>query len=185
MKLLPLTLIILMSLAITAKGQNIGFNDDNSNPKASAMVDVFSTTKGLLIPRIALTSTATAAPVTSPETSLLSYNTATAGDVIPGYYYWNGIKWVHLTASADPKIIYGITTKTGNATLLKTENLVFASGDITLTLPPVTSTDDGLELVIKNVGTCTDLITVIPQTGKTIDGTSSSKLTRWQGKTYL
>jgi hypothetical protein len=77
---------------------NVGINDDNSVPKASAMLDVYSSTKGLLIPRIALTSTTIAAPVTSPEASLLVYNTATAGDVIPGFYYWDGSKWIGLSS---------------------------------------------------------------------------------------
>ena len=64
------------------------------------MLDVYSSSKGMLIPRVALTLSATAAPVTSPETSLLVYNTAIAGDVLPGYYYWNGSKWVRLLASS-------------------------------------------------------------------------------------
>jgi hypothetical protein len=181
------TLAILTLLSLAGWGQNnVGINDDNSAAKASAMLDVYSTTKGLLIPRVALTSTTTAAPVTSPEASLLIYNTATTGDVSPGYYYWNGsTKWVRLTGSTDPQHLSNTVSKSANSTLLKTENMVFASGNITLTLPTVTSADDGLAIAIKNVGTYTDLITVIPEAGKAIDANSSSLLTRWQGKTYI
>ncbi|HLV46656.1 MAG TPA: hypothetical protein VKY32_06405, partial [Flavobacterium sp.] len=47
-----------------------------------------------MIPRIALTSTAVFAPVEGTEVeSLLVYNTATAGDVTPGFYYWFNNKW--------------------------------------------------------------------------------------------
>src|SRR5690606_40681492 len=43
---------------------------------------------------IALTSTAVFAPVEGTEVeSLLVYNTATAGNVTPGFYYWFNNKW--------------------------------------------------------------------------------------------
>ena len=68
-----------------------------TTPDSSAMLDVFSDTRGFLPPRIALTATNVAAPVTKPATGLLVYNTATAGTdstrVVPGYYYWNGTSW--------------------------------------------------------------------------------------------
>jgi hypothetical protein len=187
MKRFLLVSVIFLFMVFASRAQNnIGISDDNSAAKASAMLDVYSTTKGMLIPRIALTLSTTAAPVTSPEASLLVYNTATAGDVIPGYYYWNGTsKWVRLTAGTDPARNFSMVSKSADATLLKTENVVLASGDITLTLPVVTSADDGLEITIKNVGTYTDLITVEPQSGKTIDAVLSSLLTRWRGRTYI
>ncbi len=76
----------------------VGINTDNSAPDASAILDTKSSTKGFLPPRVALTSANVAAPVTSPATGLLIYNTAVAGvepnNVLAGYYYWNGIKWV-------------------------------------------------------------------------------------------
>jgi len=64
------------------------------------MLDVESTTRGLLIPRLALVATNSVNPVTAPATSLLVYNTASASSgstaVFPGYYYWDGAKWVAL-----------------------------------------------------------------------------------------
>ncbi len=82
------------------------------------MLEVSSSNMGLLIPRISITSTAKASPVTSPKTSLLIYNTATAGDVTPGYYYWDS-KWVRLTASVDPEVNHDLVIKTINAALLQ------------------------------------------------------------------
>ena len=77
--------------------QNVGISNFGATPHASALLDIESSTKGLLIPRLALTSVNSAAPVISPAISLLIFNTATAGvfpnDVKPGYYYWNGTKW--------------------------------------------------------------------------------------------
>jgi hypothetical protein len=186
MKRFPFTLLILLFVVYTARAQNnVGINDNNSSPKASAMLDVYSTSKGMLIPRLALTSTTTAAPVTSPETSLLIYNTATTGDVTPGYYYWDASKWVRLRGATDPPKDVNAVTKTADATLLKTENMVYASGDITLTLPAITSTDDGLEISVKNVGTYTDLVKVFPQSGHKIDDSDSSNFTRWRGRTFI
>ena len=78
-----------------------------STPDASAKLDVSSTNKGFLPPRIALTALNSASPVTSPATGLLIFNTATAGSnpnqVTPGYYYWDGVnaKWVRLEDRAD------------------------------------------------------------------------------------
>lgn len=83
--------------------QNIGINTTGAAPDASAMLDVVASDKGLLIPRVALTATNVSGPVTSPATSLLVYNTATAGtspnNVVPGYYFWSGTAWVPLAGS--------------------------------------------------------------------------------------
>ena len=78
-----------------------------TTPDASAKLEVNSTNKGFLPPRIALTALNSASPVTSPATGLLIFNTASAGtnpnQVTPGYYYWDGVnsKWVRLEDKAD------------------------------------------------------------------------------------
>ena len=101
----------LLFLAGDTLAQNVAINGNGAAPDASAILDldvssaVFATKKGLLIPRIALTATNVAAPVTAPTTSLLIYNTATAGvapnNVSPGFYYWDGVAsaWVRLATS--------------------------------------------------------------------------------------
>jgi hypothetical protein len=76
----------------------VAINTSGANPDASAGLDVSFTNKGVLITRVALTQTTSASPVTSPLTSLLVYNTATVNDVTPGYYYWNGTKWVRFVS---------------------------------------------------------------------------------------
>ena len=67
-----------------------------ATPHASAKLEVASTDKGFLPPRIALTATNSASPITTPATGLVIFNTATAGttpnNVLPGYY-WDGSKW--------------------------------------------------------------------------------------------
>ncbi len=82
-----------LTIAFATSAQNVGINSTGATPSSDAMLDISSTNKGLLIPRVALTGTGSATPITSPTTSLLVYNTATVSDVVPGYYYWNGTSW--------------------------------------------------------------------------------------------
>ncbi|HEV7348569.1 tail fiber domain-containing protein [Telluribacter sp.] len=102
-----------------ALSQSIGINSTGAAPHASAALDVSATNKGVLVPRVALTATNTAGPVSSPATSLLVYNTATAGtspsNVIPGYYYWDGSKWVPLITTGSGGGSFSGWALTGNA----------------------------------------------------------------------
>jgi hypothetical protein len=61
---------------------------------ASAVLDVRSSSQGVLVPRISIPSLAAAAPVTLPATGLLVYNTNGATGV--GYHYWTGSVWTRL-----------------------------------------------------------------------------------------
>ena len=65
------------------------------------MLDIKSSNKGLLVPRVALVSETDASTIPSPAVSLMVYNTAVSGSganaVIPGYYYWTGSRWSRLS----------------------------------------------------------------------------------------
>lgn len=84
--------------AASVKAQNVAINNSGAAPAPSAMLDIASTSSGLLVPRVALTAANAAGPITSPAVSLLVYNTATAGTipnaVVPGFYYWDGSMWI-------------------------------------------------------------------------------------------
>lgn len=88
-----------------AFAQNVGINTTGATPDNSAMLDIDAGNRGLLIPRVALSATNNASPVTSPATSLMVYNTATAGSgataVTPGYYYWGGSAWIRVATDGD------------------------------------------------------------------------------------
>ncbi len=92
-------LSVLSVLSTTA--QNIGINSSGAAADASAALDVSTSNKGVLLPRVALTGTNDVTTVSSPATSLLVYNTASVSDVTPGYYYYNGTVWVKLTDSGS------------------------------------------------------------------------------------
>jgi len=87
-------LLFTLLISLTGYSQNVGINTTGAVPNADAGLDVDFTNKGLLIPRVALTGTANFAPLTAHVAGMIVYNTATAGDVIPGFYYNNGTKWV-------------------------------------------------------------------------------------------
>lgn len=67
-------------------------------PNANAILELSTINKGFLGPRVALTATTSAAPLTAFVNGMMVYNTVTAGtspnNVTPGYYYMFNNKWV-------------------------------------------------------------------------------------------
>lgn len=84
-----------------------------NNPDASAILDITSSDKGLLIPRITLSSSLTSpSPVSSPATGLLVYNSGSNQD--HGFYFWSGSQWVMLKTT-DANDVEGPGSSTDNA----------------------------------------------------------------------
>ena len=98
MKKSVIIFIMLISLLMgnILKAQNVGIGASTFTPDASAGLEIRYTNKGLLIPRVALTSTTDVTTIPSPANSLLVYNTGTGGLSPAGYYYWDGSQWVRL-----------------------------------------------------------------------------------------
>ena len=76
--------------------QNIGIG--TTTPDSSALLDLNSNSKGLLLPRIALTGANTwSLSGSKPIDGMVIYNSAYAGSginaVAPGIYYWRGNQW--------------------------------------------------------------------------------------------
>ncbi len=72
----------------TAKAQSFGISTTGALPNASAALDVDFTNKGVLIPRVALSSLTDAVTIATPATSLLLYSQG--GAIADGYYYNSG-----------------------------------------------------------------------------------------------
>lgn len=64
-----------------------------SNPNISAMLDINSGSKGLLIPRVSLVSTTDAVTIPSPANGLLVWNNGLGGLSGEGFYFWSNSKW--------------------------------------------------------------------------------------------
>lgn len=95
----------------------------------NAALDINANNDGLLIPRVALVNTTTATVVT-PTISELVYNTATAGNVTPGFYFWDGGKWVRFgNGETTPSGGWQIT---GNAGTVAETNFLGTTDDVDL-----------------------------------------------------
>lgn len=80
--------------------QNIGVNSTGATPDNSAMLDVVSTSKGILIPRM---STAQRVAISSPATGLEVYDLTTST-----FWYYNGTVWVEEEIGDDDWTVSGV-----------------------------------------------------------------------------
>ena len=89
--------ILSFSVAIS---QNVGISNGVITPDVSAGLEVRYTNKGVLMPRVALTSVSDAATIPSPANSLIVFNTGAGGLAPDGYYYNQGTpaapNWVRI-----------------------------------------------------------------------------------------
>ena len=69
-----------------------------TTPNASAKLDVYSTNKGFLPPRISLTDIYDQSTISSPAIGLLVYCKGDTG-LAAGYYYWNGNAWATIATA--------------------------------------------------------------------------------------
>ena len=93
------TTLALLLLSLNSFAQvGIGGN----TPNASTMLDVTSTNKGILIPRVALTDLTDGLTITNGNVnSLLVFNTTDNDEIKPGYYYWFENKWLKIQNEFD------------------------------------------------------------------------------------
>lgn len=84
-----ITLLFLICLIVgNTFAQNVAINGTGAAPNASAMLDIASTTSGLLVPRM---TSAQRTAIVTPATGLVVYDTTTGG-----FWYYNGTIWVQL-----------------------------------------------------------------------------------------
>ncbi len=104
--------------------QNVAINASGAAPVASAMLDIASTSSGLLIPRM---STAQRTSIGTPATGLLVYDTTTNS-----FWYYNGAIWIQIlntttgwltTGNAGTSVATNFLGTTDNNTLaIRTNN---------------------------------------------------------------
>lgn len=112
-----LTISCFLILAISTTAQ-VGIS--TTTPEAA--LDVTSTDSGVLIPRVALTSTGDVTTVTNPDgggapvVSTLVYNDGTGGLSTAGFYFWNGTEWSQLL-NGNPSVYVGTARITRAGTI--------------------------------------------------------------------
>jgi hypothetical protein len=95
--LLPAAVLGALLIVFTSHAQNVGIGTASPNP--NAQLDISAANKGLLIPRVNLTTTNSNAPIGAWVQGLLVYNLVNAGTapnnvVANQFYYSNGSQWV-------------------------------------------------------------------------------------------
>ena len=142
-----------LSLSLTARAQGIAINETGTAPNASAMLDIESNNRGLLIPRVNIANATLAGPITSPAVGLMVYNTnnSTLNSGMPtgqsaGFYFWTGTRWSRLGSNADSWGLRGnagttpatnfIGTTDAQNLIIRTNNLermrILSSGEVSI-----------------------------------------------------
>ena len=83
-----LTLFIVV-MCLSGFSQGVAINETDAAPHPSAILDVFSVNKGVLVPRMTQTERES---IANPAQGLLVFQT----DDAPGYYYFDGVLWVRM-----------------------------------------------------------------------------------------
>lgn len=92
--------LLLMFLVLTAACVHAQVKVGN-NPNTitnNSMLELESTDKGILIPRVALNNVDSAAPLRAPVAEGMMVYSA-SGSLSNGFYYWNGTKWASVVSS--------------------------------------------------------------------------------------
>lgn len=113
MRNILIIILLLLGTICDIQSQNVAINDDGSAPDNSAMLDITSADKGLLIPRM---TQAQKNLITQPATGLLVYQI----DVDSGFHYNQGTPatpdWIKLTSIVDDTpTIEGVLTQGNDA----------------------------------------------------------------------
>ncbi|MEO6252395.1 MAG: tail fiber domain-containing protein [Ferruginibacter sp.] len=90
-----------MLFPTTGFTQSVSINTDGSNPDSSAILDVKSSTKGMLIPR---TSTVSKLAIDNPANGLILYDTTTTT-----FWFYNGTVWTEIPDGSNSWNLSGNT----------------------------------------------------------------------------
>jgi hypothetical protein len=145
MKKIFLTLTLAVGIMASAQ---VRIGGTGTSVDANAILELQSSTKGLLFPKVELTGTANVAPLSAHVAGMTVYNTATAGEVTPGLYANSGTAWVKLGATATTTSVVLNTSTT--YTVLGTEDIILNNpgAAATYTLPATATI--GKRIVIAN-----------------------------------
>ncbi len=96
-----MTAFTVMCLSLSTLGQSVGINTTGAAPNGSAILDVQSTSKGMLVPRMTTTQRT---GIASPATGLLVFDNTTGS-----FWFKSASRWVELIDSSNT-----VWTKSGS-----------------------------------------------------------------------
>jgi len=172
-----LSFFILFLFCYFGKGElyaqvKIGNNPTLLSP--AAVLELESSDKGLLIPRIALSSESLAAPVTAPDTGLLVFNTNPALSNGSGFYYWTGSSWSSLASGGTS----GVWSQNGNHVYYTSGNVGIGTSSPQAALD-IQSTQSGL--LLPRMTETQRMAIAQPQPGMIVFNTSSGCFEHYVG----
>ncbi len=141
-------IIFIGLLFFTLKQLNAQVGVGTNMPNQSAMLDIVSTNKGLLIPRVSLIDTTDTSTILNGNViGLIVFNNLSRNDITTGFYYWDGVKWLKLAESTG-----------GSATVNATNGVSqLSNGDLvlggTLNSPTTITTSTINTLLIQGLAT--------------------------------
>ncbi|MEN9953035.1 MAG: hypothetical protein RLZZ520_1303, partial [Bacteroidota bacterium] len=112
-------LVIVLSFFFLVSVGQAQMGVGTATPHASAQLEVSSTSKGFLAPRM---TKAQRVAIVSPAAGLLVYQTDDQAPLMKGFYYYNGSAWTAIgaggagTPGANGKTILNGTTNPGQST---------------------------------------------------------------------
>lgn len=99
-----LTVLAVICITVSIHAQ-VKVGDNPTTVNAHSALEIESTNKGLLMPRVALTALNNASPLSAFVAGMVVYNTATAGtapnNVVPGIYYCDGTSWASVAVNKN------------------------------------------------------------------------------------
>jgi uncharacterized protein (TIGR02145 family) len=150
----------IVCVANISKAQ-VKVGDNSSTINSNSILE--STNKGILLSRVALTSTNNASPLSAFVAGMMVYNTATAGtapnNVTPGTYFSDGVRWIRVGNEIEA------SKWTNNTTNTQIELSNLSNGT---TIRP-----SGTQLVVSDAGNV-GIGTAIPQSSALLDLSSTS-----------
>lgn len=184
MKKVLLFLTFLISTTVFSQG--VGINTDGSSPNTSAILDVKSTSQGVLISRM---TESNKNAITSPATGLIIYQT----DNTSGFYYYNGTIWVKLSSLNESTYTAGTGISVVGNTITNTvpdQTVTLTGGGattVTGTYPnfTVNSTDNNSGGSVTSVGLSLPSIFSVTNSPVTTSGTLTGSLATQNANTVF
>jgi Chaperone of endosialidase/Head domain of trimeric autotransporter adhesin len=137
LKKISAVVVVITLISLSAVAQNIGIG--TITPDASAQLDINSTTKGVLMPRL---TAAQRVAIVAPANGLMVYQT----DGTPGFYYYNGSLWTLMGSGGGSSYwtlnganIYNSNTANVGVGLAEPANKLTLAGSLLVTEPMFTT----------------------------------------------
>lgn len=128
-----------------AHAQGMAVNATGATANSSAMLDVASTTQGMLVPRM---TSAQRTAISTPATGLLVYQT----DGTAGFYFYNSSAWTSLSGGGS-NVAYTYTSQSSSTTAVAGTAYIAATDGITFTLPSSPATGATIRIVVPHTFT--------------------------------